>query len=72
MTISNRLAQSDAQLERVIPPQGKSPEQKAARQQFWIDRGNAHLAEMGMRQLHWVCRNDFYVIEERRFSSEPA
>lgn len=51
--------------ELVIAPQGDSPEQKAERQRFWIERGNAALMEAGQHHLHWVCVNGNYFIEER-------
>ncbi len=46
-------------------PKGDSPEAKAARQRFWIDRGNAHLAATGKAHLQWCANDGNYWIEER-------
>jgi hypothetical protein len=62
--MANRLMkQGDG--EQVFPPKGDSPEQKAERQRFWIDHGNAKLVEAGLTHLHWVCIHGNYFIEER-------
>lgn len=46
-------------------PRGDSPADKAARARYWIDRGNAHLAETGKGHLHWCHANGNYWIEPR-------
>jgi hypothetical protein len=55
---TNRLAAPSA--DRIT-----APKDEAERQRFWIDRGNALLAEQGRDTLHWVCLNGFYKIEPR-------
>jgi hypothetical protein len=64
---TNRLSQSNGSADGCPPdmPRGDGPEVKAARQKFWIDRGNAKLIEAGMTHLHWQCANGNYFIEER-------
>jgi len=69
---ANPLKSGLPQREIVIPPQGDSPEQKAERQRFWIDRGNQKLVEAGMTHLHWVCVAGNYFIEERAESHRRA
>lgn len=46
-------------------PRGDSEADKAARQRYWIDRGNQKLAEMGKSHLHWCAKDGHYWIEER-------
>jgi hypothetical protein len=53
-------------------PRGDSPETKAERQRFWIERGNLKLAEAGMGHLHWQCIAGNYFIEERMEASRRA
>lgn len=60
---ANPLKTAAAGKPRVIPPQGDSPAQRFERERFWIEYGNAHLAEIGKRHLHWVCRGGSYSIE---------
>ena len=69
--MANQLMRQ-TQGERVIPPPGDSPEAKAERQRFWIERGNLQLAEAGMGHLHWQCHNGNYFIEERMEASRRA
>jgi hypothetical protein len=65
MTANPLKGRFNDQSDRVFPPQGDSPEQKAERQRFWIDHGNGKLAESGMSNLHWQCVAGYYFIEER-------
>jgi hypothetical protein len=53
-------------------PRGDSPEAKAERQRFWIERGNLKLHEAGMGHLHWQCVAGHYFIEERMEASRRA
>ena len=46
-------------------PKGDSEADKAARQRYWIERGNANLAASGMHHLQWVCLGGYYTIEDR-------
>lgn len=46
-------------------PRGDSDEDKAARQRFWIERGNAELAKAGKSHLQWKAKDGHYWIEER-------
>ena len=46
-------------------PKGDSEADKAARQKFWIERGNANLAAAGQHHLQWVCLGGYYTIEDR-------
>lgn len=65
---TNRLAQSNGAASDKCPPdmpRGDSAADKAARQRFWIERGNQKLAEAGLSHLHWQCVNGNYFIEER-------
>jgi hypothetical protein len=62
---TNRLARSESQSDQVFPPKGQSPEQKAARQQFWIDHGNRSLMESGRGNLEWCAKDGRYWIQQR-------
>lgn len=44
-------------------PRGDSPADKEARQRFWIEYGNAHLAEIGKPHLQWKAKDGNYWIE---------
>lgn len=46
-------------------PRGDSDEDKSARVRFWIEHGNAKLAEAGKSHLTWKHANGNYWIEER-------
>lgn len=69
---ANPLKNGQPAKEIVIAPQGDSPEAKAERQRFWIERGNLKLAEAGMGHLHWQCVHGNYFIEERAEASRRA
>lgn len=66
---TNRLAQSDGLhiADKCPPdmPRGDSEADKAARQRYWIDRGNQKLIEMGKSHLHWCAKDGHYWIEEK-------
>lgn len=65
---TNRLAKSEGQGPKQCPPdmpRGDSDEDKAARQRFWIERGNAALAKAGKTHLQWKAKDGHYWIEER-------
>lgn len=65
---TNRLAKSDTAAPNQCPPdmpRGKTAEDKAARQRYWIDRGNARLAEDGRHDLQWAGKDGFYWLEPR-------
>lgn len=47
-------------------PRGGTEADKAARQRFWIERGNASLMEAGKGHLHWCAKDGHYWIEERK------
>lgn len=65
---TNRLAKSTSDKAlKVCPPdmpRGDSPDDKAARERYWIERGNRLLAEARKYDLHWVCINGIYWIED--------
>lgn len=67
---TNRLAAPTGSADKCPPdmPRGDSPEDKAARVRFWIERGNARLIELGKGHLHWRHSNGNYWIEDRRYS----
>jgi hypothetical protein len=46
-------------------PRGDSEAERAARQKFWIERGNAQLAEAGKGYLEWKAKDGHYWIEPR-------
>lgn len=46
-------------------PRGDSDDDKVARVNFWIERGNRLLAEAGKHHLHWCHANGHYWIEAR-------
>lgn len=65
---TNRLAKSEGVGPKQCPPdmpRGDSPEAKAARQWFWIERGNAHLVMVGKGNLQWKANEGHYWLEER-------
>jgi hypothetical protein len=72
MTANPLKGRFNDQSERVFAPAGDSPEEKAERQRFWLERGNLKLAEAGMGHLHWQCLNGHYFIEERMEASRRA
>lgn len=46
-------------------PRGDSAADKAARQRFWIERGNRLLDEAGKHHLQWAGKDGHYWIEAR-------
>jgi hypothetical protein len=62
---TNRLARSETSPDRPIPPQGNSPEQKAARERFWIEHGNQSLIASGRSHLEWRVHEGSYWIQPR-------
>jgi hypothetical protein len=46
-------------------PRGDTEADKASRQRFWIDRGNAHLIATGKGHLEWKAKDGHYWIEPR-------
>lgn len=67
---TNRLAQSSDPKggPKVCPvdmPRGDSPADKAARERYWIDVGNAKLWTAGKHHLEWRARDGHYWLEAR-------
>jgi hypothetical protein len=58
---------SDSKVKQCPPdmPRGDSDEDKAARQLYWIRRGNALLAASGRYNLEWKAKDGHYWIEDR-------
>lgn len=50
-------------------PRGDTEEDKAARQRYWLERGNAHLAATGKGHLHWCAKGGAYWIDEKAETS---
>lgn len=46
-------------------PRGDSDADKAARERYWIERGNRKLDEAGKHHLQWCVKNGHYWIEPR-------
>lgn len=46
-------------------PRGDSEADKAARQRYWIERGNRNLDEKGRHDLQWAGKDGFYWLEPR-------
>jgi hypothetical protein len=65
---TNRLAKPEGSTPKQCPPdmpRGDSEAERAARQKFWIERGNAQLAEAGKGYLEWKAKDGHYWIEPR-------
>lgn len=65
---TNRLAKSTGEKADKCPPdmpRGDSEADKAARQRYWIERGNRKLDEAGQHHLEWKAKNGHYWLEER-------
>lgn len=56
---TNRLARSE-NAERIT-----APTDPAERIRFWIERGNAKLAEIGRFDVQWAWNNGSYYLEPR-------
>lgn len=46
-------------------PRGDSDADKAARQRFWVERGNRELDKAGKSHLQWCAKDGHYWIEAR-------
>jgi hypothetical protein len=53
-------------------PRGDSAEQEAARQRYWIERGNRRLAQAGKHHLQWCGKDGHHWIEERPQRPKPG
>lgn len=66
---TNRLAKSEGgKVPNQCPPdmpRGDSDADKAARQRFWIERGNRELDAAGKGHLQWAAKDGHYWIEPR-------
>lgn len=53
-------------------PSGDSDAAKAARQKYWIERGNRLLDETGKHHLEWCAKDGHYWIQERQSQAAGA
>jgi hypothetical protein len=64
---TNRLATSNGAADKCPHdmPRGDSAADKAARERYWLDRGNAKLWEAGKHDLEWRAKDGHYWLAGR-------